>query len=134
MSSELVEAFLNSLESAKITLRFFAGSWSAFATSPSSPLLSSDRPLFDVVMTSETIYQSESVPSLLEVLRKSSVSDSKHRRSVCLVAAKVVYFGVGGSITDFIQALESRQGGLAKDVWQQDKGVSRRILELTWPQ
>lgn len=85
-------------------------------------------------MTSETIYRSESVPSLLEALRKSSVLNSQARPARCLVAAKVVYFGVGGSIRDFIRALESDRGGTAKVVWQEDKGVARQILELSWGQ
>jgi protein-histidine N-methyltransferase len=50
-----------------------------------------------------------------------------------LVAAKVLYFGVGGGIMQFIQMLESQEyRGKAQTVWEQDKGVSRKILKVEW--
>ena len=48
-----------------------------------------------------------------------------------LIAAKKVYFGVGGGIDEFLSTL-SRAGGNAKHVWQSEgSGVGRVIMEVT---
>ncbi|CAE7206397.1 unnamed protein product [Rhizoctonia solani] len=93
-------AFLDSLASYHMELRFFSGPWDGFV--PTTP--------YDLVLTSETIYQPTSLPSLIRLLRDSTGSSGK-----CLVAAKLVYFGVGGGIREFEQALTVGGGNAAKN-------------------
>ncbi|CAE6511946.1 unnamed protein product [Rhizoctonia solani] len=112
----LRSAFLDSLAAHHIELRFFSGPWDGF--NPSTP--------YDLVLTSETIYQPTSVPSLVRLLRDASGSSGK-----CLVAAKMVYFGVGGGIREFEQVSE-KDGGSSKCVWEQREGVGRSILQITY--
>lgn len=112
----LRSAFLDSLAAHHIELRFFSGPWDGF--NPATP--------YDLVLTSETIYQPTSVPSLVRLLRDASGSSGK-----CLVAAKMVYFGVGGGIREFEQVLE-KGGGSAKCVWEQREGVGRSIMQVTY--
>ena len=52
---------------------------------------------------------------------------------LCLVAGKVLYFGVGGGMADFLEAV-SRVGGYAETVSEQKIGVGRKIIRLHWPQ
>lgn len=114
ISSELKSAFLASLKEYAITLEFTSGSWRSFQ--PTKP--------YDLVLTSETIYRDESVPSLISLL-KSCVTPN----SLILVAAKVFYFGVGGSISAFVKAVEEA-GGRAETVWEHSTGVGRKILKI----
>ncbi|KAF8316782.1 hypothetical protein DL93DRAFT_2191697 [Clavulina sp. PMI_390] len=146
LTPELLEAFQNSLRAQNIHLRFFSGSWSSFATHfnehVAPPVLASGKKAFDLVLTSETIYRTQSLSSLLNVLHLASSSPlSSQEQSLCLVAAKVVYFGVGGGISEFIRALESgnpKLGGSdgvmgdAETVWEQNQGVARRIMRVHW--
>lgn len=116
ISSQLKTAFNASLKDYNIRLQFSSGSWRSFSLA---------HP-YDVVLTSETIYRSESVASLLSLLKGSVGSNS-----LCLVAAKVFYFGVGGGITAFIQAVEESNGRV-ETVWEKNTGVGRKILKLHW--
>jgi protein-histidine N-methyltransferase len=145
----LVDAFLESLSAHAIVLKFYAGPWEAFDV---------DRlgGAFDLVLTSETIYRLESLPSLIKLLRacygqkKSEYArgagrdTTENSRSsppaltvktscVCLVAAKVLYFGVGGGISDFSCAVEEHHGGKVETVWESNKpGVGRKIVGISW--
>ncbi|CAE7206415.1 unnamed protein product, partial [Rhizoctonia solani] len=109
-------AFLDSLASYHMELRFFSGPWDGFV--PTTP--------YDLVLTSETIYQPTSLPSLIRLLRDSTGSSGK-----CLVAAKLVYFGVGGGIREFEQAL-TVGGGSAQCVWEKREGVGRSIMQVVF--
>ncbi|CAE6466380.1 unnamed protein product [Rhizoctonia solani] len=112
----LLSAFLNSLASHRIEFRFFSGPWDGFT--PTTP--------YDLVLTSETIYQPTSLPSLVRLLRDATGPSGR-----CLVAAKMVYFGVGGGIREFEQALEKGRGS-ARCVWEQREGVGRSIMQVVY--
>ncbi|KAF9517810.1 hypothetical protein BS47DRAFT_1371242 [Hydnum rufescens UP504] len=92
ISPELIDAFCASLRSLHITLRFFTGSWKSLLETKTSVLHTMVRP-YDIVLTSETIYRQASLESLIG------------GPSWCLVAAKVVYFGVGGGVNEFLRAI-----------------------------
>lgn len=67
LTPELKAAFLASLSSLNISLRLFCGSWETFPHA--SP--------YDIVLTSETIYRPESLPSLVGLLRTVGLGDRK---------------------------------------------------------
>lgn len=148
LSPELIEAFKISLSQLRISLRFFGGTWESFSRRLllEKEGLELSGPLFDIVLTSETIYRVESLPGLLKVLCHAS-STSSSSESICLVAAKVVYFGVGGGVNEFLAALESGMivgsgkvtveqsvniRGNAQVVWEENRGVARKIMSLKW--
>ncbi|KAF8729126.1 protein-histidine N-methyltransferase, partial [Rhizoctonia solani] len=112
----LRSAFQDSLSTHHIELRFSSGPWNTFHP---------ERP-YDLVLTSETIYQPTSLPSLVRLLKDATCPGGK-----CLVAAKMVYFGVGGGIREFEAALE-RGGSSAKCVWEQREGVGRSIMQVVF--
>ncbi|GAB1526847.1 Histidine protein methyltransferase 1 [Rhizoctonia solani] len=112
----LRSAFQDSLSAHHIELRFFSGPWDTFH--PETP--------YDLVLTSETIYQPTSLPSLVRLLRDATCPGGK-----CLVAAKMVYFGVGGGIREFEAALE-KGGSSVKCVWEQREGVGRSIMQVVF--
>ena len=66
-----------------------------------------------------------------ELANPSLRNTTRSTPRLCLVAAKVVYFGVGGGIHGFEKAIEGTQGE-TKTVYEQKAGVSRRIMQVSW--
>ncbi|TFK41589.1 hypothetical protein BDQ12DRAFT_389843 [Crucibulum laeve] len=145
-------AFISSLEARNIHIRFFSGSWSSFD-------LSQTGGTYDLVLTSETIYRPDSLPSLVGLMdaacrretgqranpagldtlvqEKLSVDDTPEADSyLCLVAAKVLYFGVGGGVSDFVNAVENARKdephGKVSTVWERKMGVGRKVMRVQW--
>ncbi|KAF8729840.1 hypothetical protein AX14_005938 [Amanita brunnescens Koide BX004] len=139
ITPELKSAFLSSLSERNISLRFFAGSWETFDFTNIPPQK------YNIVLTSETIYRAENLPSLVTLLRSACLGITPNEGekptsnpSLCLVAAKAVYFGVGGGVSNFIDAVEgngSREKlGTVETVWETKTGVKRNVLSVTWNQ
>jgi len=141
----LVAAFLESLSNKNLHIHFLCGPWSAYNV---------DR-RFDMILTSETMYRPESIPDLLDVLWKAYTSppaltiDATLEGAVeeklslddprCYVAGKVLYFGVGGGLPDFVSGLEdpqdskcSREKGRWEVLKQHSQGVVRKVLQISW--
>jgi protein-histidine N-methyltransferase len=133
----LKAAFLKSLEDLDINLFFYSGPWHSLKDH-----LQTARVDFDLVLTSETIYQLDSLDSLIDLLDVASTrKGNSNDHPFCLVAAKVLYFGVGGGISEFTRRLRLRDGpveggkrrkGDANAVWEKNVGVGRRILRVDW--
>jgi protein-histidine N-methyltransferase len=138
----LLDAFTASLDTHKVRLRFFAGGWSTLreclvhqgSHQPPSP--------YDIVLASETIYRTEPLRAFLGVLRTATaaaptaeaapVCDQEAISSpLCLVAAKVLYFGVGGGVQAFVSAVEGEHGTV-RTVWEHREGVGRVIMRIEW--
>jgi len=155
ITPELKQSFTTSLESLNITLKLFSGSWRTF--DPKITLAPNIRG-YDVLLTSETIYHLGSLPPLINLMRTacigSTVLDTQfenlvstqlkiddsvtpettkddERDYLCLVAGKVLYFGVGGGMADFLEAV-GNAGGNAKTVSEQKFGVGRKIIRVLW--
>ncbi|PPQ74367.1 hypothetical protein CVT26_000685 [Gymnopilus dilepis] len=149
ITPELKSAFLRCLESLNIHLRFFSGSWDGF-----NPINVVGSNGYDVVLTSETIYRPDSLDTLIDLLQAASkgedrttlshlvasqlqLEDAKAvkasgRERLCLVAAKILYFGVGGSVSDFVKKIEAKNA-LASTVWSSNMGVGRIVMSISWP-
>jgi protein-histidine N-methyltransferase len=132
ITPELKAAFLTSLKDYGIRLRFFAGSWETFDLGVAGGQ-------YDQVLTSETIYRTDSLPSLVNLLQLACARSASSGASFndekkipnCLVAAKIVYFGVGGGVSEFIDTA-NKTGGQVDSVWETHVGVSRRIMQVNW--
>ena len=141
----LVAAFLESLSDKNLHIHFLCGSWSTYNIDLR----------FDIVLTSETMYRPESIPDLLDVLWKShnnppsltidAVLEGAMQEKLilddsrCYVAGKVLYFGVGGGLPDFISGLEdprgskcSRRNGKYEVLKEHPQGVVRKVLQIFW--
>ena len=141
----LVAAFLESLSDKNLHIHFLCGSWSTYNL---------DR-RFDIILTSETMYRPESIPDLLDVLWKAYANPPSltigatlegamgEKLSlddpICYVAGKVLYFGVGGGLPDFISGLEipqssrcSRKNGGSEVLKEHLQGVTRQVLQVSW--
>ena len=141
----LVAAFLESLSDKNLHIHFLCGSWSTYNINRR----------FDIILTSETMYRPESIPDLLDVLWKAYANPSsltidatlegvaREKLSLdeprCYVAGKVLYFGVGGGLPDFISGLEESQGsscargnGKWEVLKEHSQGVTRKVLQVSW--
>ncbi|KIJ63061.1 hypothetical protein HYDPIDRAFT_113597 [Hydnomerulius pinastri MD-312] len=137
ITPELRDAFTTSLQTYGIYLRFFSGSWDTFD-------LQSAGGKYNLVLTSETIYHPKSLPSLIRLMRDAcgtslneDTLDEGDHRCLCLVAAKTVYFGVGGGISEFIRCVGGMNGeqnlrGQVETVWEKLLGVSRKVMSVRW--
>lgn len=133
----LKSAFLASLEKHKISVRFFSGSWETFD-------ISTTGGRYDIVLTSETIYEPQSLPALITLMKSAcerpledltlaqlSLASNTPTSYLCLVAAKVLYFGVGGGVSEFLNVLTAH-GGNSETVWEQKLGVRRKVMRVRW--
>ena len=131
----LLDAFTASLDAHKVRLRFFAGSWASLR----EKLACQGKPPYDIVLASETIYRPRSLDTFLGVLRAATatpagavaVSDEVVQPPLCLIAAKVLYFGVGGGVQGFVRAVEAENGTI-RTVWEHREGVGRIIMQVEW--
>jgi protein-histidine N-methyltransferase len=135
----LLDAFTASLDAHKVRLRFFAGGWASLRELLARP--KRPPPPYDIVLASETIYRTDSLGAFLGVLRAATsapvaVADvvapcdrEVVRPPLCLVAAKVLYFGVGGGVQGFVRAVEEEHGTV-RTVWEHREGVGRVIMHI----
>ncbi|NXC12369.1 MET18 methyltransferase, partial [Corythaeola cristata] len=105
--------------------RFFSGEWSEV----SQLLLSSNKPFskYDVILTSETIYNPDHYSTLHDTLAQLL---DKHGR--VYLASKAHYFGVGGGIYLFEKFIEERNVFKTSIVKIIDKGLQRCIMEMAF--
>ena len=128
ISEQLKDAFQQSLMTYGVHLRLFSGSWDTFDLRKSGGS-------YNLVLTSETIYRMESVPSLVAVMRGACNAEDPADvdNYLCLVAAKVLYFGVGGGVAEFVRCVRDQdEGGMVETVWERISGVERRVMNVRW--
>ena len=90
------------------------------------------RAIETIVLASETIYSPASIrafcDTLLSVLGQGKAFGGT---AIAFIAAKRIYFGVGGGVDEFLRILEEL-GGEATIVWEtEDTGVGRVIMRVS---
>jgi SAM-dependent methyltransferase len=106
--------------------RFFSGDWKCFVDFISSEH-SANKNKYDCILTSETIYNPDNHKKLLAVFKQCLVPDG-----VIYLAAKVCYFGIGGSIREFQNLLADDSSFHSKVCWTCSQGVQREILQISF--
>lgn len=96
----LISKFSETLQQNKIDLLLVHGSWGRTFCDLVSQLLP------DLILSSETIYSTESLPVILDMLLHFMKQNTNY---LSLIAAKEYYFGVGGSIIEFMQKLLNKK-------------------------
>lgn len=106
--------------------RFFSGDWSTFL----SLLLKETPPLkYDMIFTSETIYNTDYYPSLHDTLQELLAPNG-----LVYVATKSHYFGVGGGLHLFETFVEKRGVFSVDHLWDGVEGLQRHIVTLKFKQ
>ena len=108
VTPELLRAFQDDLTHRNITLTLISGPWNPITT---PRLIPCDPSMNVLVLAAETIYSPTSLKAftdtLLAILRTVKIARA-------LVAAKRVYFGVGGSVDEFKGAVGDGGGVVAE--------------------
>ncbi|XP_039501656.1 histidine protein methyltransferase 1 homolog [Drosophila santomea] len=97
----------------------YSGDWTNFAE------LSRNEEKYDLILTSETIYNIENQQKLLDTFAGRLKSEG-----VVLVAAKSHYFGVGGGLEQFSEKIRLGNVFQSESVWQAEENLKRGILQL----
>jgi hypothetical protein len=131
IDDELLHAFSTGMVQHNINLSFYSGAWSPefvqLVTSTSRNRIgSSNSPL--LLLGAETIYSPVALKSFAESLMAILDLEGKDE-SLALIAAKKVYFGVGGSIEDFCDAVRAREGRV-EQIREEVDGVRRAVVEV----
>ncbi|CAH0585831.1 unnamed protein product [Chrysodeixis includens] len=100
--------------------KFYSGDWDSFNKNLSS------ADVYDIILTSETIYNESNYDKLINLFK-----DRLSKDGAAYVAAKTYYFGVGGGTRQFEQRIQSN-GKLKSEVcWKSEGGIQREILKIT---
>ncbi|KAG7211023.1 hypothetical protein KM043_016384 [Ampulex compressa] len=102
---------------------FYSGDWASFVR-----LSSLADKKYDVIFTSETIYNPENHRKLYAVFKEKLRRDG----GVGYIAGKTHYFGVGGGIRQFQCLVEEDDLFEVEVAWKSREGLQREILKLTW--
>lgn len=136
LSVEVTNAFQKYLLDSNVALSFISGAWSvefiqhlydipAFAFENASA--------FTLLLGAETIYSPFALQAFVEVL----FSILEREQASCAVAkafiaAKKLYFGVGGSLDDFIDKAKGK-GAIVSQVCEETEGVRRGVVCCVLP-
>ena len=83
-----------------------------------------------LILASETIYSPDSIEVFTSTVMNLLKGAKESARA--LVAAKKIYFGVGGGTDEFMRCVREA-GGVTKVINEKGFGVGRVILEVTRP-
>lgn len=96
---------------------FYSGDWESFNE------LTASQEKYDVVMTSETIYNPENYRKIINFFKTRLASGGK-----VFLSAKSYYFGVSGNILDFCKLMDEEKIFSYESLWKSVEGVQREIL------
>lgn len=130
LTEETLQAFTQTLQDTHIDLRFFWGDWAGASISPDTAAHFNPHSI-DLMLTSETIYESANLPALIRLLRLLP----RWPNCTCLVAAKNVYFGLSGGVHLFKSLVMDDGASTVEEVANilpaVTGGVERVILNVT---
>ena len=134
ITEDLINRFLDDLSANNIHLSGISGAWGGAFCDLLKPFndLTHQHRIDTIFLASETIYSPSSIRPFTEVLLNSLRGAEKAGGTTkAFVAAKRVYFGVGGGVDEFLTVLGDF-GGKSANAWESvGPGVRRVILEIT---
>ncbi|KAL5119751.1 hypothetical protein ACEQ8H_002357 [Pleosporales sp. CAS-2024a] len=130
LTPQILEAFQQHLSELAITLTVVSGSWTP--TASFVDLIPSSQELNTFILGSETIYSPASCTAFTDAM---CALMRRVKTGKAVVAAKRVYFGVGGSVDGFRMEV-AEKGGVAGEVefeglhGEGEGGVRRCLMEV----
>lgn len=134
LSPEVLGGFKQSLSSNQITLSFLSGAWSSeFVELLYRSGIPADLPdtTKTLLLGSETIYSPFALESFSGALLSILQRERRERaggEARALIAAKRLYFGVGGSLDDFVDRMRGL-GASIRTLFEETQGVHRGVVE-----
>ncbi|KAH0558703.1 hypothetical protein GP486_004652 [Trichoglossum hirsutum] len=130
ITPDLLQRFTADLDARRIAVDIVSGAWGPRFVElvPAKPHL---------VLASETIYSPASLPTFTQTLVEVVDRHGNHVPRA-LVAAKMVYFGVGGGVYEFLRLLKDQYKHVGEERYvfdtseaaEKSGGVARVVLEL----
>ncbi|PKY07030.1 hypothetical protein P168DRAFT_324488 [Aspergillus campestris IBT 28561] len=131
ITPDLLAAFQQDLATRNITIDFISGAWSPAFVDLITTSQNQHSYKQTLILASETIYAPASLNPFSETLLQLLRREEHQGQRRALIAAKKVYFGVGGGVDEFLAVL-GRIGGDGVEVVQrldvQSGGVGRVVL------
>ncbi|KAF5632218.1 MNI1 s-adenosylmethionine-dependent methyltransferase of the seven beta-strand family [Fusarium sp. NRRL 52700] len=131
LGPDVLAAFEQSLKEANVTLSFVSGAWSQefvdlIYTLPSSH----DQVMNTLLLGAETIYSPFALQAFLGTLFSILEKEKKTNgnEAAALVGAKRLYFGVGGSLDDFVDKARQK-GARVEQLREEVEGVRRGVVQ-----
>lgn len=129
LTTALLDFFFEDMKSRKIEFNIISGSWGRKFSNILKEIIPSSNNC--LILTSETIYQPVTLPVIAETLFEAIESTNK---SKALIAAKDIYFGVGGSIVEFEKYLNDsisrNERKIAFETFKVNAGLKRSIVSM----
>lgn len=117
-------------DASSVSFSFISGGWSdEMIELIGTSAVSTRSNITTLILASETIYSPTSTKDFTNVLMKLLQQNSK--TSKAWVAAKKIYFGVGGGVEDFRSEVLNNGGNIETILDVRDAGVARVVLEVT---
>jgi protein-histidine N-methyltransferase len=133
LNPDVLQAFEAFLTSQKINLQFISGGWSAefielVRAAKDAPHVSGPKQR-TIILGAETIYSPFALQSFIQTIFPLMKHSQKEGDTAeVFAAAKKLYFGVGGSLDDFI--LKSRElGAIVEQLREETEGVRRGVVK-----
>ena len=126
LTDKLLDTFYKDMEKRNIQISLISGSWSRKFSQLLYNLIDVNHNEEVLLITSETIYQPENLPLISETL--IDLHKKYLNQTHILVAAKDIYFGVGGSILDFEKYLIDRN--IKFVTFKVNSGLKRSIVYI----
>lgn len=127
----VVNEFLGDLKKHGISLSLFSGAWSPEFVRLVGENMTSGGPSRLTILGAETIYSPYALKSFAETLM-GILELLPGEEKIALVAAKKVYFGVGGSMEDFCEMVRGK-GALVEQIREESDGVRRAVVKVKAP-
>jgi protein-histidine N-methyltransferase len=127
IDEEVQSRFLAEMRRRDVNLSFFSGAWSPdFVKVVGESMASASGPV--TIIGAETIYSPFALKSFAETLM-CLLESMNGKEKTSLVAAKKVYFGVGGSMEDFCEMVRGK-GASVEQIREESDGVRRAVVEI----
>ncbi|KAL0938896.1 histidine protein methyltransferase 1 [Colletotrichum truncatum] len=138
LTPEVLQQFQDFLTSSQISLNFISGGWSEELVGllyESQSKLDKTNANFDTLLLgAETIYSPFALDAFNEMVFAVLSREQRERGSDCqsqaLVGAKRLYFGVGGSLDDFVDRARGK-GATVTQIAEETEGVRRGVVRCT---
>ncbi|KAK7969303.1 hypothetical protein PG996_002259 [Apiospora saccharicola] len=138
ITQELIVGFERYLAERQIDLNLFSGAWSpelvGLMSKPTeTTVTSSGSKHSTIIIGAETIYS----PFALQSFTDTTIELMEQQKALqntaeLLVGAKKLYFGVGGSLDDFVSKARER-GAKVENVREETDGVRRGVVRCVLP-
>ncbi|KAI0385789.1 hypothetical protein F5Y04DRAFT_156826 [Hypomontagnella monticulosa] len=137
LTPEVLAAFDEFLSAHKISLSFFSGAWSPefvdLICPNGAPRVENEPKQRTIILGAETIYSPFALNSFAHTV-SSLMEREKAQGNVAevLVGAKKLYFGVGGSLDDFVTKAREL-GANVEELLEETEGVRRGVIRCNLP-